>query len=283
MPMTQQDIRRHYEQDWQAKSDSAGHADSLRYSSEIEDAVMYAAYERLIADLNMKANGGRILDVGSGAGRWVRFFLDRYKPSLLTGIDFAASSIDLLKRWHPPTADVELDFRQADITDPSVDPGGPFDLINVANVLFHIPENDLYARAMGNLARLLTPDGHIVTTEFLPRTTMRTQWMLVRSRYEFEAVVSLAGLRIVDIRAFSFFANDPMGLDGPDDGLRAMFNKVQAGIRGVFESNLNEQTRQFFIGFLTDIERAAIAFARERIADQDLPSQKLVVLKRAGD
>ncbi|UCD76465.1 MAG: methyltransferase domain-containing protein [Phycisphaerales bacterium] len=280
MPMTQQDIRQHYERDWKAKSDAAGDAEALRYSSEIEDMVMYGAYEQLIADLNMKANGGRILDVGSGAGRWVRFFLDRYEPRFLMGIDFAASSIELLNRWHPTTADVELDFRQADITEPGVELGGPFDLINVANVLFHIPENDLYARAVGNLARLVSQHGYIVTTEFLPRTTMRTQWMLVRSRYEFEAVVNLAGLRIVDVRAFSFFANDPMGLDGPDDGVRALFNKVQAGIRSVFESNPNEQTRRFFVGFLTDIERAALAFARERIADQDLPSQKLVVLKR---
>lgn len=281
MPMTQQDIRQHYEQDWKAKFDAASDAEALRYSSEIEDAVMYPAYEQLIDDLNMKANGGRILDVGSGAGRWVRFFLHRYSPGLLTGIDFAASSIDLLKRWHPPTSGIELDFRQVDITDPAADPGGPFDLINVGNVLFHIPESDLYARAMGNLARWLAPDGCIMTTEFLPRTTMRTQWMMVRSRYEFEALAGLAGLRIVEVRAFSFFANDPMGLDGPDDGLRAMFNKVQAGIRGVFESNLNQQTRQFFVGFLTDVERATIAFSRERIADQDLPSQKLVVLKRA--
>jgi hypothetical protein len=35
-----------------------------------------------------------------------------------------------------------------------------------------------------------------------------------------------------------------------------------------------------FRTFLVEIERAALGFARERIGDLDLPSQKLVVLKK---
>ena len=48
----------------------------------------------------------------------------------------------------------------------------------------------------------------------------------------------------------------------------------------LFRSNLDEQTRKFFIDLLTEVEQATLSFARERIAQIDLPSQKLVVLKR---
>ena len=204
MPMTQQDILTHYQKEWKETSDAADDTAGLRYSNPVEDAVLYPAYERLIADLNMKANDGRILDVGSGSGRWIRYFLERFRPALLMGIDYSASSVELLEKWHG--ADAEgLEFRHADITQPGLDLGGTFDLVNIANVLFHIPEPELFARALENLSALVAPSGFIVTTEFLPRCTMRTEWMLVRSRYEFEAAVASVGLSMCAIRGFGFF------------------------------------------------------------------------------
>ena len=87
MPMTQQDIRRHYETEWQSKSDRAAGESDLGYSSPVEDAVLYPAYASLVADLNGKVSGGRVLDVGSGSGRWIKFFLDNFRPARLLGID----------------------------------------------------------------------------------------------------------------------------------------------------------------------------------------------------
>ena len=102
--------------------------------------------------------------------------------------------------------------------------------------------------------------------------------MLVRSRYQFEEAVRAAGLRIIDIRAFSFFANDPMGLDGPDSATRGYFHRVRHGIQTVLQSPLDESSRTYFLDLFAEIERAMLAFCSERVADIDLPSQKLVVL-----
>ncbi len=159
--------------------------------------------------------------------------------------------------------------------------GEKFDLINVMNVLFHIPERDRFAAAMKNLANHLATGGRIVTTEYMPHTTMRTNWMLVRSRYEMGSAFAAAGLRIVEIRASGVYGNDPMGLDGPDDGLRQQFNTVRAGMKQILAMQMNDQVRQFFVKFLTDVESSVLNFCRERIADVDMPSQKLVVLAAA--
>ncbi len=281
MPMTQQDIRSHYEQQWKKQSDDASNISDLSYSNPIEDAVLYPAYVKLIRDFGLAVSGGRVLDVGSGSGRWIRFFTERFKPRSLLGIDFSASSIELLNKWGMKH-DGCVEFRQADITEPDLDLGGGFDLINVANVLFHIPEPDRYARALANLTRHLLPDGAIVTTEYLPRRTMRTEWMLVRSRYEFQAIAEAAGLEIAGVRAVHFFANDPMGIDGLDEGLRKQFSQVRANMNSLLASNLDPQTRKFMLEFLVSIEQTAIDFSRERIADMELPGQKLVVLRKKG-
>jgi len=34
--------------------------------------------------------------VGCGAGRWIRFFLERFAPEAIVGTDFAAPSVELL-------------------------------------------------------------------------------------------------------------------------------------------------------------------------------------------
>ena len=44
---------------------------------------------------------------------------------------------------------------------------------------------------------------------------------------------------------------------------------------------MNEQARQFFVKFLGDVESTALNFCRERLADVEMPSQKLVALAAA--
>lgn len=282
MPMTQQAIRESYEQTWKQQSDAAENIEQIVYSSPVEDAVLYPIYRQLIADLKLLPRDGRVLDVGSGSGRWMRFFLEHFKPGRLLGIDYTTASVELLKKWLPSidAGDTNLDVRLASITDPQLDLGEQFDLINIANVLFHIPENDLFHIAISNLARHLDADGRIVTTEYLPRVSMRTEWMMVRSRYEFEHACKQAGLRIVDIRATCIFCNDPMGLDGPDSSVRGHFHRVRAMTDALRRSITEPTSAKFIIGFLAEIERAVLAFGKERVADIDMPSQKLVTLAR---
>ena len=281
MPLMQEDIKEHYERQWKQSDDTARDDAGLAYSNPVEDAVLYPLYQQLLSDLKVKVDAGNVLDVGAGSGRWVRYFLQRFKPALLMGIDFTTASIDLLQRRYANTAETKTLFRTADLTLPQLDLGQRFDLINVMNVLFHIPEPDRFTTALTNLTRHLAPAGRIVTTEYMPRMTMRTNWMLVRSRYEFESAVTAAKLRIVAIRASSIYSNDPMGLDGPDAGLREQFNLVRAEVNQILSLQMNDATKTFFVKFLSDVESSVLNFCKERLADIDMPSQKLVVLAAA--
>lgn len=308
-PMSQADIRAHYEKQWGKQSRSATTLDDLSYSNPVEDEVLYPAYERLLQDLHLAPNAKHVLDVGSGSGRWIRYFLSRFSPALLVGMDYTQSSVDLLRAWHAnaispspsqcsspfssPSASL-VHFAHANIADPALTLSSlippttshqsstfahqGFDLINIANVLFHIPEQTLFEQSLRNLRALVAPTGAIVSTEYLPRATYRTNWMMVRSRYEFEAACTRANLRIAAVRAFSFFSNDPMGLDGPDTAGRSDFNAVRARMQHVLSTDSSPEVRQFMIDLFAQIERATLVFARERIAEIDLPSQKLVVL-----
>ena len=285
MPMTQECIRRYYEGTWKEKSESAATTAEVAYSSPVEDAVVYPLYRQMIADLKIRAAGGEVLDVGSGSGRWIRFFLEHFQPRTLVGTDYTLASVQLLNTWFAgsdPARQTHVEFQHADITDPNLQLGRQFDLINIANVLFHIPEPELFARALANLARHVKPDGTIVTTEYLPRLTMRTEWMLVRDRYLFEAAVRAAGLRIVAIKAFGIFANNPMGLDGPDSATRRRFHKARTLMNQLGSSVRDERSMELIVSMFVEIEEAILSFGRERIAEIDMPSQKLVFLARVN-
>ena len=52
-------------------------------------------------------------------------------------------------------------------------------------------------------------------------------------------------------------------------------------VQGDAKKKSDPNGNRFVLNFLTDVENAVLSYCRERVAEIDLPSQKLVVLARA--
>lgn len=95
-----------------------------------------------------------ILDVGSGVGFWVEFWLAKGSRHI-TGIDLTEASVSRLQEKYP-----RLTFEQRNIADP-IEPYAYnlFDVISAMSILNHIPSQKQWEQALLNLGNLLKPDG----------------------------------------------------------------------------------------------------------------------------
>jgi len=149
----------------------------------------------------------RVLDVGSGTG----FYVERWQElgvRDITGVDLTSVAVERLRGRFP-----ELVFEQLDITEalPNLP---PFDAISAMDVLFHIVDDDAYARAFENIAALLAPGGIFVLTEnLLHRKTDRSEHQASRSMEEVCDLLRQAGLTI-ELRSPLFvLMNTPVDSD----------------------------------------------------------------------
>ncbi len=128
----------------------------------------------------------RILDVGCGNGR-LALLLDRDRPgSSYVGVDAVPELIEEARAQTGDLSRTEAVFRVLDVTErgwmervptalPSAPPGTGFGCAVVLAVLHHIPDVDLRARILRDVARLLKPEGYVIlsTWRFLANERMR--------------------------------------------------------------------------------------------------------------
>lgn len=97
-----------------------------------------------------------VLDVGSGTGHWVDFYLDVYLAKSVTAVEFVPQMAEFLRGKF--AARHEVTVLQADIaTDPL--PARTFDIVSAIGVMFHIVNDDLWRQAIARLLGSLKPDG----------------------------------------------------------------------------------------------------------------------------
>lgn len=158
-------------------------------------------------------SGGRVLDVATGTGSFVRFLLDGLRDHAeIVGIDanpergqaFAAAFGD-----RPDVRFVEMDAHHLIFTD------GSFDTVCVSNSLHHFADP---APVLAEMLRVLRPGGHLVVNEMYRDGQSETQtthvllhhwWAAVnrlrgevhRETYERVRIVEIAeGLGLADLR-----------------------------------------------------------------------------------
>jgi ArsR family transcriptional regulator len=124
----------------------------------VDDAEVEAALRRLVPD----AGVGELLDIGTGTGRVIEVFADRYDRAL--GIDRSHEMLTVARHRLDRDAIQNWQVRQADMYALPV-PDGAFDTVTLHMVL-HYAEHpgDVLAEA----ARALRPGGRLIVVDFAP-------------------------------------------------------------------------------------------------------------------
>lgn len=152
----------------------------------------------------------RVLDVGSGTGFYIRLWQE-LGAAEITGSDLTDVAVDRLRTRFPTAR-----FEQVDISAQSVELDGGYDAISAMDVLFHIVDDDGYARALQNLGGLLAPGGRLVFTEFLLHGgTRRGEHETDRSLSEVSGLLREAGLEIELRKPLFVLMNTPVDSDSP--------------------------------------------------------------------
>lgn len=168
--------------------------------------VRRRVFRRLMRGIDANLAAAEILDIGCGTG----FYVERWKEqgaTRITGIDLTEVAVERLRSRFPSDR-----FLRCDISDESAPTVlGRYDIISAFDVLFHIMDDERYARAMRNISTLLRPGGWLVFSEnFHPRETVRFHHGVCRSAREIEGLVEGAGLSIVRRGPMFVLMNPPI-------------------------------------------------------------------------
>jgi SAM-dependent methyltransferase len=148
-------------------------------------------FDRAIRRLRLPA-AFSALDIGCGTG----FYIDRWSSlgaGEITGLDLTSESVSRLQSRFPA-----FRFVQGDIGAPADVLNGTFDAISSMDVLFHIVENERYARALQNIYRLLNPKGYFVFSEnFLHDKPAVGRHQVSRTLREIEEMLRRTGFSII--------------------------------------------------------------------------------------
>ncbi len=159
--------------------------------------VRARGFARVVRRLDRDWPATAVLDVGSGTGFYVEQWHRAGVPRV-TGLDLTAKAVEELRRRFPADR-----FEQRDISEPAgLDPaalGGPFGAISAMDVLFHLVDDDAYARAFHHLAALLVPGGVLIWSDnFLHHEAERVAHQASRPLAESERLVRAAGFEVVE-------------------------------------------------------------------------------------
>ncbi len=146
--------------------------------------------------------GKRVLDVGCGTGFWTEFYASR--GAHYTGLDIAQVSVDRLAERYP-----DQRFARADVSDGV--PGGPFDLVNVFDVLYHVTDDARWQAALRHLAGAVAPGGLLLVTDVFSDRGALAEHNVMRPLSRYLEVLEAAGMVREQLRPTHVLLNRHLG------------------------------------------------------------------------
>ncbi len=147
-------------------------------------------------------NDTTLLDIGSGWGYFVEYFIDKGVNSI-EGIDIAKPSVEYLQQKYP-----QLAFYQADISANALPTHKNFDLVSAFSVVFHIVDDKKFRQALLNMVELIKPGGYLIICDAFEKKIIPTPWHVrFRTLAAYEEILQPTEMRIIDLLPQYFFMN----------------------------------------------------------------------------
>lgn len=102
----------------------------------------------------------QVLDIGSGAGHWIDFFLDVFRARRVVGVEISRSAAEALRSKYEGVDRVRI--VEGDISSADFDLKQEFDIISAIGVMFHIVDDRAWEEAVMNVGKHLGPTGTAV-------------------------------------------------------------------------------------------------------------------------
>lgn len=159
------------------------------------NAALYRArarsLQRALASTGGTLAGLDVCEIGCGTGFYAEQCRD-HGASSYTGVDIAAVSVERLRARFPAYT-----FVKADITAPEAAVRGTFDLVLMADMLFHIVDDARFRIALRNAAAMVRPGGRLILSDVLGERSFRAaEHVWHRSEREYATLLSASGLRL---------------------------------------------------------------------------------------
>lgn len=136
--------------------------------------------------LNQLKQNPSVLDIGSGAGHWLDFYLNTFHASFVCGLEIAKTCAESLQKKYAGIDNVSIVY--GDISSESFALDRKFDVINAIGVIFHIVDDASWQQALTNMRNHLTDGGIIVVGGEFGLITQNVQF---HSKDNFESIEDL--------------------------------------------------------------------------------------------
>lgn len=209
--MSQLNLKEYWEQRLSARYDDEGvgylglGAGFNRWMYRVRRHIFMRLLRKLARDVAQPT----VLDIGSGTGFYIGMW-QALGVADVTGLDITETAVNHLRERFPAAT-----FHCCDIGVPDI-PLQPesYDIITAGEILFHIVDDDHFAMALTNAARLLRPGGCFVFTDYFPHAReLRSDTMVCRTLPAIEALIAERGLTIELRKPAFYLMSTPLDTD----------------------------------------------------------------------
>ncbi|MBI2663804.1 methyltransferase domain-containing protein [Candidatus Woesearchaeota archaeon] len=170
IPLVKGQVSTDYQRFWQkyyADLPSPSDKDTIKPGEEPQSAAYHYTAVKLsiLQSLNLNPDlypkRPSVLDIGTGTGHWIDFYLGEvFNASRVTGVEIAPSAAEFLREKYSSRSDVTI--MEADISKPGFSLEDKVGIVNAIGVMFHIVPDEGWKRAIANIANALDYNGVIL-------------------------------------------------------------------------------------------------------------------------